>query len=214
MTIIVQTIASASSRDYDWLQSAIVKWSGNRADLAPLIPDFVMLAERRINADLDSRQQEALVSLPVASEALSVALPADAGRIRALSVGAVGELEYMTPSAFTSKQMQSTPGQPRAYTVIGSDVFLGPVPDADYSLQLSYWQYVPALADNAGTNWLITQHPEVYLAASMCESILYTKNVEALPMWEQKYAVALAGVNKQDSFTGANLRVRSDARNV
>lgn len=214
MTIIVQTTASASSRDYDWLQSAIAKWSGNRSDLAPLIPDFVMLAERRINADLDSRQQESLVSLTIAAAALSVALPDDAGRIRALSVVSGGELEYMTPAAFSHEQMQTISGKPRAYTVIGADVFVGPVPDADYTLQLAYWQYVPALVDNAGTNWLITQHPEVYLAASMCESIAYTKNMEALPMWEQKYAVALNGVNKQDSFTGGALRVRSDVRYV
>lgn len=214
MTIIVQTTASASSRDYDWLQSAIAKWSGNRSDLAPLIPDFVMLAERRINADLDARQQESLLSLSIAQGALSVSLPDDAGRIRSLSVLTGDELEYMTPASFAHEQMQSISGKPRAYTVIGSDVFIGPVPDADYTLQLAYWQYVPALADSAGVNWLITQHPEVYLAASMCESIMYTKNLDALPAWEQKYAVALNGVNKQDSFTGAGLRVRSDARYV
>lgn len=214
MTIIVQTTASASSRDYDWLQAAIAKWSGNRSDLASLIPDFVMMAERRINMDLESRQQESLVSLSAASGALSVPLPDDAGRIRALSVAAGGELEYLTPAEFNREQWQTLTGKPRVYTVIGQDVFLGPVPDTDYSLQLTYAQYVPALADNAGTNWLIVQHPEVYLAASMCESILYTKNMDALPMWEGKYQSAIAGVNKQDAFTGGALRVRSDARTV
>lgn len=214
MTIIVQTIASASSRDYEWLKSAIVKWSGNRTDLAPLIPDFVMLAERRINADLDSRKQEALVSLTIPAGSASVALPDDAGRIRALSVVSGGELDYMTPAEFSREQWQQIIGTPRVYTVIGTDVFCGPKPDADTTLQLTYWQYVPALADNAGTNWLITNHPEVYLAAAMCESVLYTKNKDDLPMWEQKYGVALNGVNKQDSLTGANLRVRTDVRTV
>lgn len=214
MTIIVQTTASASSRDYDWLKSAIAKWSGNRSDLAALIPDFVMLAERRINADLESRQQESLVSLSLAQGALSVPIPSDAREIRALSQVSGGELEYVPPTTFNARQMQATTGAPRFYTVIGSDAFIGPVPDADYALQLAYSQYVPALADNAGTNWLIVQHPEVYLAASMCESIAYTKNMDALPMWEGKYATALAGVNKQDSFTGGAMRVRSDAKTV
>lgn len=212
MTIIVQTTASASSRDYDWLKTSVARWNGNRSDLASLIPDFVMLAEKRINADLETRFQEIMTNLAAPAGATSVALPADVCELRSLALVGGDELAYLTPPALFSRPEIS--GQPFHYTVVGTSLFLSPVPDADCSLQITYRQHVPALADSAGINWLIEQHPEVYLAASMCEAIAYTKNLADLPLWEQKYAAAIAGINRDDSMMGSQLHVRVDARTV
>lgn len=212
MTIIVQTTASASSRDYDWLKSAIAKWNGNRSNLAPLIPDFVMLAEKRINADLDTRMQEAVINLTVPAGATFVELPADVCEIRSLAMVGGDELTYLPPPAFNSQPEGFD--TPTHYTAVGTSLFFGPIPDAERVLQLTYRQHVPALADSAGTNWLIEKSPDIYLAASMCESIAYTKNFADLPMWEQKYATAINGINRDDSLVGSQLHVRVDARTV
>jgi len=213
MTIIVQPTASASVRDYDWLKTSIAKWL-HRSDLTAIIPDFVMMAERRINGELESNKQEAVFPVDLPMHAVSVPLPDDAGEIRALSLTGGGELEYLAPAIFNAKQSQNSSGEPRVFTVIGRDLYVGPLPDADYTLMLAYRQYVPALADSAGTNWLIEQHPDIYLAASMCEAVRYTKNVADLPMWNEKYAAAMTALNKSGSFTGSSMRVRSDARIV
>lgn len=206
MTIIVQTTASASSRDYDWLKSAIAKWSGNRTDLDALIPDFVMLAEKRINGDLEARQQEAVANITALAGSASVPLPDDACELRSFALVGGAELTYLVPAEFNS--LPEISGEPSHYTVVGTAVFLSPTPQADCVLQITYRQHVPALADSAGKNWLIEQFPDVYLAASMCEVIGYTKHMEALPMWEQKYATAIAGINRDNAMLGANLRIR------
>lgn len=211
MPIIIDTIASASQRDYDWLKASIAKWNGNRSDLAALTPDFVMLAEKRINGDLSASAQESTAQISVPAGAVSGSLPADTGEVRSLSIIGGAGLDYLTPATFNGEQWQGMSGTPRFFTAVGAEIFLGPLPDKDCTLLLTYKQYVPALADSAGTNWLIENHPEVYLAACMVESIHYTKNFDNLQIWEAKYEAALAALNKAGSFTGT-MRIRTDAR--
>lgn len=62
MTIIVQTIASASARDYDWLRASVAGWL-HRTDLEAVIPDFVVFAEQRINKYLADRLIERVPAL-------------------------------------------------------------------------------------------------------------------------------------------------------
>jgi len=214
MTIIVQTTASAAARDYDWLLTAIGKWNGNRADLAPMIPDFVMLAEKRLNADLEARLQESIATLAATAGNPSVAIPDDFAEIRSLSVPNNPPLDYITPDQFNARASSISAGTPRYFTSIGAAIYLYPTPDADISLGAAYRAYVPPLADSAGSNWLIEQHPNVYLAAAMCEALSYTKNWAELPAWEKKYADAIQSVNRPDWFSGSSMRVRSDVRPV
>ena len=58
---------------YSDLQAAVVGWS-NRSDLAALIPDFIMLAEERMNRELRVRQMETpLAATAIASNTIAVA---------------------------------------------------------------------------------------------------------------------------------------------
>jgi hypothetical protein len=47
--------------DYTTLQSAVARWLA-RADLTASIPDFIQLAETRINQDLRTQNQQVKVS--------------------------------------------------------------------------------------------------------------------------------------------------------
>lgn len=210
MTIIVETSGSAASRDYTWLLAAIPAWSGNRTDLAALIPDFVMLAEKRMNTDLAGRLQESIVTITTTEGLNSIAIPTDVSEIRSLSIAAYGPLEYITPDQFNLLFAAGQAGTPRFFTTIGQAIYLGPTPDSDTGVQCTYRAFLPPLSDSAGTNWLIEGYPNCYLAATMIESIAYTKNLGDLPVWEKKYADAIASVNGPDWFNGSNMRVRSD----
>lgn len=212
MTIIVTTSGSASSRDYSWLLSAVAKWSGNRTDLADLIPDFVMLAEKRMNEDLEARLQDSVVTLTPTIGVQTVPIPSDVSDMKSLSIAGYGALEYITPDLFSKLFAIETTGTPRMYTIIGESIYLGPTPDSTTGISCAYRAFLPPLSDSAGTNWLIEKYPNCYLAATMIESIAYTKNLGDLPVWEKKYADAIASVNGPDWFNGSNMRVRSDVQ--
>jgi hypothetical protein len=212
MSIIAQTIGTNSSRDYDWLKATVPGWL-HRTDLASLIPDFVMLAEKRINGMLESRQQDLVATLTTATGVPTVDLPRDLNSIHALSLPVYGDVGFMDAQAFGKVYANQGTGVPRHYTIIGSAIKVGPVPDDAYSIQCVYRAGVPSLADNAGTNWLIEQHAEIYLTATMCEALIYIGNTEKLSTWEGKYAAAVAALNSTDWKVAGPMVVRSDSSN-
>jgi hypothetical protein len=209
MSIIALSTGTNSSRDYDWLQSAVAGWL-HRTDLGNVIPDFVMLAEKRINGMLEARAQDLVATLTTTADDPTVDLPNDLNRIHSLSLPTYGDIDHMDAQAFARVYASQTSGAPRNYTIIGGALKLGPVPDDTYSIECVYRAGVPALADSGGTNWLIEQHAEIYLAATMCEALIWVGNAEKLAIWEQKYAAAVQALNAQDWNAAGPMVVRSD----
>jgi hypothetical protein len=209
MSIIAQSTGTNSSRDYEWLKSAVASWL-HRGDLAGQIPDFVMLAEKRINGTLEARAQDITATLTTTSGINTVDLPRDLNTIHSLSLPVYGDIDHMDAQAFARVYAGQASGAPRNYTIIGGALKLGPVPDDAYSIECVYRAGVPALADSGGTNWLIEQHAEIYLAATMCEALIWVGNAEKLAIWEQKYAAAVQALNAQDWNAAGPMVVRSD----
>jgi hypothetical protein len=210
MALIGVTIGTNSSRDYDWLRASVGKWL-HRTDLADLIPDFVMLAEKRINGMLEARAQDLAAILTTEAGVSTVDLPRDLNAIHSLSLPVYGDIDHMDTRTFERVYAASGAGAPRHYAIVGNSLRLGPAPDAVYSIECVYRAGVPALADNAGTNWLIEQHAEIYLAATMCEALIYIGNAEKLATWEAKYGAAVTALNSTDSEVAGPLVVRTDS---
>lgn len=212
MTIIVQSTASASARDYAWLQASIARWL-HRTDLDTVIPDFVMLAEKRINGDIEARLAEGTTTLTVKAGESQVALPADFAELRSLSIvgSALGPLTYVSASRFNEPNIAAG-REPRIYTITGNTIRIAPTPQRGQSLSLVYRGGVPALVDMGGTNWLIETNPDVYLAATMCEALMYTRDTVELQKWEGKYANAIALLSSYTEWEDAgSLTLRAPA---
>jgi hypothetical protein len=210
MSIIARTIGTNASRDYDWLRGAVAGWL-HRSDLSSTIPDFIMLAEKRINGMLESRAQDLAATLTTTANEPTVDLPRDLNSIHSMSLPVYGDINYMDNQKFARAYANPGAGVPRHYTIIGGSIKLGPVPDDAYAIECVYRAGVPPLADNAGTNWLIEQHAEIYLAATMCEALIWVGNAEKLAIWEQKYAAAIAALNSTDWKVAGPMVVRSDS---
>jgi hypothetical protein len=202
--------ATAASRSYTWLKAAAAKWS-HRTDLGPLLDDFIMLAEKRIDGDLKARLQNATAAISTIARLNAVLVPHDVEEIRSLSIAGCAPLEYMAPDQINDQFAAS--GLPRHYTVIGAYLYFAPTPDAVYSVVCTYRQQIPSLLDEAdGENWLIRDHPEIYLAAVMCEVLGYTQNTTQVPYWEGKYRLSVDALNAQDWHTGGPMTVRTDVK--
>lgn len=211
MTTIAQTIASASQRDYTWLKASVADWL-HRTDLTNQIPDFVMIAEKRINDDLNARLQQLTMQLSVNLGDVAATAPSGLNTIYSLSLPTYGALEPMTAEKFESAYASPSPGIPRHYVLVGDSIKLGPPPDMAYTFDLIYRADVPALSDAGNTNWLIAQHADIYLAGTMCAALLYTQNTDQLQVWEGKYRTAIDALNKTDWNASSTLAVRNDTR--
>ena len=199
--------------NYTDLQAAVAAWL-HRDDLTSIIPDWIALAEKRINGDLDARLQDTLATLSTVAATATVASPTDVINIRSLTVQSSPNivLDYLTPDQFNTQYAFGETGTPRSFSVIGTNIYLGPTPDAVYSIQCLYKAAITPLSSGSPTNWLMTNYPQVYLFATLCASVMYTRDDPALPNWESRYTEAVRSVNATDWYSGSTMRVRSDVR--
>jgi hypothetical protein len=194
---------------YSDLQTAVGEWL-HRSDLATRIPDFIRLAETRMNSDVDARGQELVVNLTTTAGSEYVALPADLVEMRRLVLMANPErvLRYSTPDQINSDYPSGSTGQPASFTVAGGNLELYPIPDAVYTVELLYRQRIPALSNTNTTNWLLTQAPDVYLYGSLMAAAPYVQDDARMAVYEALYQKAVNQVNSIDWYSGSTLTVR------
>lgn len=176
---------------YSTLKTAIADWL-NRADLDQQIPDFIALAESTLSDVL--RSSFMVTSSTVALTAGKATLPATALEIVYSQVASTPNepLEQITPQQLLMLRRARTKSasNPRFFAVVGRELLVTPSPAGALSLDLNYYQKIPALSDGSPTNWLLTEAPHVYL---------YTSLLHATPflMDDARYAVFQNTVSQQ-----------------
>lgn len=175
---------------YAELQQTIADWL-NRADLDQQIPDFIRLAESTLNDVLRTSHMITQATLTVTSG--RVTLPTDAIEIAYVQVASTeGEpLEQITPQQLVMLRRSRTraAGNPRFFAIVGREALVTPTP-ASGSIDVDYYQQIPALADDNTSNWLLSNAPHVYL---------YTSLLHATPflMDDVRYQVFQNSVSQQ-----------------
>jgi len=201
-----------SLANYTDLQNALVGFS-KRSDLTSQLPDFIALAESRIARDLRLRKQIVTTTLSTVAGTQYVTAPSDFLEAENFTVNTSPPrpMSVVTPELLDVKYPAGTlTGVPAVYCLVGDQIRFGPTPDAVYSISLDYYQRIPALA-SAPTNWLLTNHPSLYLSAAMAELCLYTFD-DRFALWDQKYQAeskALQDADDTSLRSGSAMRVRT-----
>lgn len=195
---------------YADLKASLANWL-HRADLEALIPDFIRLAEIQMNADVTSRSMETKVVLTATAGDANLDLPGDVLDIRRLQVlGSFNRvLIYRSADEVAQENPLSRSGVPEVFMVHGSSLELAPIPDSNYSIELLYYQRIPALSDANPTNWLLTICPNAYLYGALLAAQPYLINDERIPMIQSLYRQAVDGLNLVDWYSGSTMRVRA-----
>ncbi len=169
---------------YTDLTTEIGNWL-QRQDLAAVTPSFVQLFEACANRRLRVRQQEATVELTPANGV--VVLPADylAWRRLTWTGNPRQELAFVEPSWLQAAYPDLPTDTPRVFTIEGGNILTMPLDPTDTALELVYFQQIPSLAANS-TNWLMSQHPDLYLFGSLAEAEAYTVNPDAAALWKSR----------------------------
>lgn len=183
--------------DYATLQASIANWLA-RADLAAVIPDFIQLAEARINRDLSLRQQQSIQAGNAVGSV--IALPADYGGTLSLRVSyANGEYEIFPLTAANAPTYTYLAGLPVGYVVQDGNIILqSGEPDMAYTL--TYWRTIPSLSDTNQQNWLLTQEPGIYLYGALIEASPYVQDDERTVLWATQYKAIVDGLARWDSY--------------
>jgi len=182
---------------YSELRDAVGRWL-KRADATALIPDFIALAEGRMQSDLTTMRalwQRSPATLTAGDPVIAV--PDDlmtpisvslieSDRRCALPIMAAS---YVRPTATTA-------GRPDVCAFSGQELHVYPTPDAAYTVEMIYQRRIPALSDAAPSNWLLDQSPNLYLYGALIESVSFSRDTAALDMWARQYESALDRLSK------------------
>lgn len=200
--------------NYNDLLAAVASWM-DRTDLTSVIPDFITVAESRIARDLRIRKQISTTALTTTAGSQSVTLPTDfleLENITLTSTSPPATLSVITPEILDRKYPKNyQTGQPMVYALLGDYLKLGPTPDAEYTVSIDYYARFSALSSTS-TNWLMTNHPMVYLAGALCEGWLYLQDAEKLAIWDQRYRSEVSQLQDADDDSlrsGSAMRVRT-----
>ena len=199
------------------LKDAVADWL-DRSDLTTRIPDFIALAEARINRELRIRPMEVRSTMETRSGQQYFNLPGGYIQMRniQLNTNPTTPLEYITPEMLDRLYGSSTTGKPRAYTLIGDEIQLAPIPDSAYTLEMAFYEKFTALGDGtSGTvtsNWLTKNAPDILLYGALMEAEPFIKNDERVAVWLNGYGNAIDKLQKadqRDRHSGSAMRVRN-----
>ncbi len=167
------------------------------SDLSTQVLDLIIAAgEQRIYRDVRSSTQDSPYSLTIASNAAT--LPVDYLELRgAPYVPTFRTTEYMPWEQITNLiQSGNTRANPLYYSFQGDAMIFAPVLADGVVVSGQYYKRFPDLS--TGLNALFNRHADLFLYASLAESGPFIGEMERLPVWEQKYAGLVQGVNEQE----------------
>ena len=189
------------------LKASVAVWI-KRGDLAGLIPDFVRLAEARINRELRVRRMVTRAQ-NASVDAEFVAVPADFGSARWVRLAShpYTQLDLLSPERMADLRAAGCSGQLAAFSVVGEEFWFLPAPASPVAVQLAYYAKVPALGDAAPANWLLTEHPDVYLWGALTEASIYLEDDEQMQKYAALFAAALNDIRRNSISDSLSARL-------
>jgi len=181
----------------------------DRGDLTSKIPEFIAIAESFIKQDVRIRDQEKRVTASISTEYFD--LPTDYLEIRDIQINSdpVGRLAFLS-----SPQMDTFytgTGKPKAYAIFGTEVQFKPVPDTTYTVEIAYISKYTAFSADNDTNYLLTNHPEIYLYASCISGADFLEDQPKIEKYTSLYQAAVKKLNDSEKKAnyGASIRRRA-----
>lgn len=213
--------------NYTDLQAAVLTWLGRSGDttISGSVPDMITLFEAEARRRMRTMLNETESTITTVAGTQEYALPAYFGGFRSTptvtSSDPVVELTYVTPEEANATWLGSEPGDDAgpevAYTIIGTNLRLFPIPQGADTISFSYMQGITPLASApGGVNWLLTNHPDAYLFGTLCEAELFVGDDDRFPTWMQKREQAFESIlmaDRRARWSGAPLQIKTDTGN-
>jgi hypothetical protein len=187
---------TADPTTYAGLQTSLANWL-NRDDLTTTeIPEAIAFAEREFQRSVFCPEREVTTTLTATTN--TVALPADFWGVKTIYVDAATDtvLNRLTSPELHAKYPTTGTDTPLDYAIEGENLILGPTPSASTSIKLTYFQTIPALSNSQTTNWLLTDHPDLYLDGSMWRLSLLLRDWDGANGFKQSMGAGIESVNR------------------
>jgi len=195
--------------NYSELQTSIANWL-HRSDLTAVIPDFIALAESRINRLFTARGTEIDSTLTATSGSAFIDLPADFGAPIALWLESFVPRQALILKLPVELGYVPIAAYPTYWAIKDGQIQLDRIADAAYPLTLRYVQDVNIAATN--TNYILTNYPDIYLFGALIEAASFIRDSAQLPIWQQKFDTAIVEAQTNENSSKNTLLTTENVR--
>ena len=196
---------------YAELKTAVANWL-DRDDLTDRIPEFIALAEARMNRVLRIRLMEGKYTASTVGGQRNYALPAGYIQMRNFQVNTspITPVQYVAPEIYDRLYGSTQTATPEFYTIVANEIQLGPIPDSVLTLEMLFYKKITALSGSNTTEAMLTDNPDIYLYGALMEAEPFIMNDERVGLWAQGFQQAVDNLQDQDAkdrHSGSALRV-------
>ena len=201
---------------YAELQTAVANWL-DRDDLTDRIPEFIALAEAKMNRVLRiSLMENVSTAITMVVGTRDYDLPAGFTGMKEfhLTTSPIVALSYITPEMMNRMWAGSNKGKPQAFTLFSDagtrKIKVGPAPDSAYTTSMLFLKKIDNLSVTNTTEAMLTENPDVYLYGALLEAEPFLMNDARIQIWAgllQQVAKDLQDRDIFDRHSGSALRV-------
>ena len=152
--------------DFDSLKAAVAQygWRTGDTEFEDAVDGMIQMAGARLNRKLTLRVMEEDGELTGTPGSRTIALPADYVEPFGLSLTTSGHSQPLRYYVSGKLPQYDAQGTPNAWSIDGSGISLNCLCDQAHTFQFRYRKSF-VLSEAVPTNWLLTNHPDIYLAA-------------------------------------------------
>lgn len=170
---LITTYATLQSEALDWMSRA--GQSGNA-------PTWIQMAESRLNRELGAIETDTMLTGTEDSNVISISALSIVQPI-ALFLAETGiDEREIDPAAEGTYAVRTTSGRPLKWSIDGTNINFDCPLDSAYPFRFRYRQrFALSVTD---PNWLLTNHPDVYLAATLMWGAGYNEDWPNGSIWK------------------------------
>ena len=187
---------------YDTLVQDIIRYS-ERDDqsFVEQIPRMIMLAEQEIAAQVKALWELVVVETTLLSGSQGATLEKPARWRKTVSMKINGQPVLLRGQDYVAQAQNELPSaQPKYYADYDYNHWaFAPVPDAQYQVEIIYYNRVQPLADDNQENLITREAPQALLFGSLLQAQPYLKSPDKLQIWTQLYNNSMAALTKEDA---------------
>lgn len=180
---------------YADLKASLTSWFHNRSDMADIADDLIDMAEARFNREIESRRMDASAPLTITAGAATIppglitvySITRTAYPFGTIDYAPIDVIEQLDPA-------QTTP--PARYCEVGSQFVFWPPTSA--AARIRYRGKLTPLDGTNTTNWLLEDHPDLYLKAALLQASEYFVDDDRIPLWEREVAMTIEAINRRN----------------
>lgn len=177
----------------------------NKPNLASFIPDFVSLAQIKMNrlvrVDWVSKRTDWDATVDsIGNLGKEFTLPSDFNGVRYIKItgSPIKSLRYITPEAADSMDLVNQSGYSKYYTIDSGILTIYPYPSLTDQIRFCQYYRPITLSNLNQSNEYTNNAMDALLFASLIEATMYTKDAEMIPMWNDRFNSALESIIEDD----------------